>query len=124
MVTDSVKSKVNGVSVEYLRLYRLNQRWDIGLTISGIALAILAGTSGVLGDKGDTQKIITGFLTTLSAAVQAGQSKFPVQARAKGYHTLRRKSVLIELETELTDTTDDSVLLQLKKLSQDEADIP
>lgn len=127
MATDAVKDEVKKASTEFLRLYRINQRWDIGLTVTAITFAILAGFVGALGNSSkliseDIQKVMAGVLATLSAATQAGQSKFPVQERSRGYRNLKRKSSLLEIKS-VTDT-DESVIADLRKIWEDESDIP
>jgi hypothetical protein len=129
MVSDNVRNSVRENSANYIRLYKINQRWDISLTITAITFAILAGIVGAFGSNSkliseDVQKIMTGILATLSAAVQTGQSKFPVQSRAKGYFNLKRKINLLEVEVNSDTATDASILDSLSKILDDEADIP
>jgi hypothetical protein len=128
MVSDDVKATLKETSTNYTRLYKINQRWDIGLTITAITFAILAGVVGAFGGNSkllseDVQKIMTGLLATFSAAVQTAQSKFPVQARAKGYFNLKRKSNLLEVEAKSDAVTDTTIIDSLKKILDDEADI-
>jgi hypothetical protein len=128
MVSDDVQATLKETSATYARLYKINQRWDIGLTITAITFAMLAGVVGAFGGNSkllseDAQKIVTGILATISAAVQTAQSKFPVQTRAKGYFNLKRRSNLLEIEAKQDTVADTHIFDSLKKILDDEADV-
>jgi hypothetical protein len=111
MVSDDVQATLKETSATYARLYKINQRWDIGLTITAITFAMLAGVVGAFGGNSkllseDAQKIVTGILATISAAVQTAQSN------------------LLEIEAKQDTVADTHIFDSLKKILDDEADVP
>lgn len=124
------RSELQKCESRFDKLLRVNQRWDIGLTVSGIVFTLLTAVTGTLQDEqllsGNSQKLLTGIFGAISVAVQSAATKFPVQERAKAYRRFRNDMYNLQMELLHVETREDLKPLQVhyKEALKAEGELP
>ena len=109
---------------------KLNQRWDLGLTVAAIVFTLLTAVTGTLENDrllpGNSQKILTGVFGAIAVAIQSAVTKFPVQERAKSYRRLRNEMYILKRELDIVETDEGlkTVRSQYAKMLRDEMEMP
>jgi hypothetical protein len=92
-----LEETINSSEIHFNKAYKINEYWNIKLTLLSVFLTLLATTFGTLDNSkiisDQTKNLLTALFAGSAVALQSlmGSDKFPVRERARANRKLRNR---------------------------------
>ncbi len=125
-----LEKAIDESEIQFNKVFKINERWNITLTLANVVLTLLATAFGTLGDSqvisAQTKNILVALFGCSAVAVQSIINNFPVRERARGNRNLRNRTRLLksyEIKKNLDLAKFNEIEKEYRKILEDEARI-